>query len=211
MEKIDTSTVYKLMQNIVDKLEHISTELSTLQKKDSNLTSTKISENIGATREEVSGFIERIIKYIVKTNKEVNILQDSIPKSIQESLQPNITTTHKHYNLIGKDAPIGIKNASLLLISIILLVGGIKYGPGVYLEHSTLKKDEKTYHMIYEYIYLNSYEKNNTTSQLENLQQKSASRNPDFIKNLNALKRKYNNDLELKRLKKQLNLLKQQP
>ena len=209
MEKIDTETVYKLMQTIVDKLEHIETELNTLKSNHSNSNTNKILEGIETTQNEVRGFIDRITNYIVKTNKEVSSLQESIPKSIQQSLKPSITTTHKHYSLIGKDAPISIKNVFLLFISITLLVGSIKYAPGAYLEHSTLKKDEKTYHMIYEYIFLNSYAKNKTTIQLEELQQKATSRNHEFIENLNALKLKYNNDLELKRLQKQVNLLKQ--
>ncbi len=190
--------IIKLMQNVSDRLDGISTEIKKLK-------STNLDHETTTNHDQD---IEKIIqtqKVIYGSlNKSIEVLGDNLKEKssvINQNHQAN-------YVLFGKDTPFSSKLLLSLIAVILLSIPMFKYIPSYLNEKSRITEERDNYKLFYDYAFLHAFDNRKTVpiDLIETLDVIKA-KDSTFINYVDRLHSKYNTHLKKENLKLELQKL----
>ena len=192
--------ILELMQNVSDKLDGISTEISEikLQSKDQEILSSTDEnlEKLIYTQKNNYGSLYQSIKYLD------NALEKK-PSIINQS--------HKtEYILFGNDTPFSSKLLLSIIAVILLSIPMFKYIPTYVNEKSSITEERDNYKLFHDYIFLNAFDHNKTIpSDLIDTFNIIKAKDSAFLNYVDRLHSKYDTHLKKENLKAELQKLKE--
>ena len=198
----------KLMQNIVDKLDEISSEIDKSNNNDNKALSKEISPITNELKVIPKKFNE-IIANQIKLANNFAFISENIEKTIKEHRTPITNSTKTEIIIFGKDSPFSSKLLLISTICLLIFSCGFKYIPNYLKEQNAIELKTDKYKMFYDHLYLTTYENdNNGHKYVSNIFEQIEKKDTSFRKEHNRLLAEYSKKIKKKKLQQQLTELK---
>lgn len=140
MEKKDIDAIYNLMQNVSDKLGHIT---------------DKIESKINNQPKNDCGNQSKVDQLIAQqkiSHKYLNYLKQSIEEKNKTTIEPK--NNYHEYVLFGKDSSMNNSRLFTMICTVLIFWLGFKYIAPIVFEKEKIELENSNYKMMYCYLYL---------------------------------------------------------
>lgn len=187
-----------LMQNVSDKLDGISTEISEIK------SQSKDQETLSNTDDIIEKLIHTQKNYYGSLYQSIKALGNALdekPSIINQNQQTN-------YILFGKDTPFTSKLLLSIVAMILLSIPMFKYIPTYVNEKSRITEERDNYKLFHDYVFLNAFDNRKTvpTDLIETFNI-IKSKDSAFLNYVDRLHSKYDTHLKKENLKAELQKL----
>ena len=196
MSKSSEEIILALMQNVSDKLDTISNEISQIKPKNKKETLPSESNLLNEILNN-----QKIIYSYLSTSKNQPV--DKL------KVTPVTNKNYKtEYIVFGKDTPFSSRLLLILIAVVLISIPVFKHLPTYINERSTLKKERDTYRLFYNSEFLKSFDQEKVIPyNIVNTLNLVKSRDSAFINELEILNDKYSTYLKKEELKAELKKL----
>ena len=196
MSKSSEEIILALMQNVSDKLDTISNEISQIKPKNKKETLPSESNLLNEILNN-----QKIIYSYLSTSKNQPV--DKL------KVTPVTNKNYKtEYIVFGKDTPFSSRLLLILIAVVLISIPVFKHLPTYINERSTLKEERDTYRLFYNSEFLKSFDQEKVIPYyIVNTLNLVKSRDSAFINELEILNDKYSTYLKKEKLKAELKKL----
>lgn len=194
-----------LMQNVVDKLDEITSMVNTKQESSFD---EHVLKTISTCPKLISNFTNELLKNREVFNKLIARSDKQIKETIVNNKPVNHTHQKKEYILFGNDTPFTSRLFLMIILAVLITSFSFKYIPNYVLERSEIKNEREQYKLFYKYVYLNAY--NNEASRANYVVStfnKIRDKDSTLMNYINRIAIKHDKAIKIEELKDQIKTL----